>query len=229
MKKLDLREQPSYTIPEAARYLSIPVSTVRYWSVGRSSYPPLIALPPRLEKRPALLSFFNLVELHVLATIRREHTVSMPKVRRAIDFLKRKFRLSPEEKKHPLLSHEMATDGLDLFVEKYGELINISQDGQIVLKDVLNAALRRIRRDDYQLPIKLYPFTHSKIENSPKLIVIEPGLSAGRPVINGTGLVTDIIAERYKAGESIRELAHDYSRPPKEIEEAVRYQMPTAA
>lgn len=153
----------------------------------------------------------------------------MPKVRKAINFLKRKFKLSTEEKKHPLLSHEMATDGLDLFVEKYGALININQDGQIVLKGILSAALQRIDRDNHKIPIKLYPFTHSKIEDSPTLIVIESGLSAGRPVINGTGLAAEIIAERYKAGESIRELAHDYEISQKEVEEAVRYQMLIAA
>ena len=33
---------PAYTISEVAHYLSIPVSTVRYWSVGRDDYKPLI-------------------------------------------------------------------------------------------------------------------------------------------------------------------------------------------
>lgn len=223
--KPDPREQPSYTIPEAARYLSVPVSTVRNWSV----YSPLIVPPPRSGRRPALLSFFNLVELHVLATIRRKYTVSMPKVRNAIDVLKCAFKLSPKDMKHPLLSHELATDGLDLFVEKYGELINISRGGQVVFKEVLNAALHRISRDNHKIPIKLYPFTHSKIEDSPTLIVIEPGLSAGRPVINGTGLAVEIVAERCKAGESIKALAHDYGRTTEEIEEAVRYQLALAA
>ena len=225
MMKPDPRAQPSYTIPEAARYLCIPVSTVRYWSV----YSPLIVPPSRSGRRPALLSFLNLVELHVLTTIRRKYTVSMPKVRSAIDVLKDRFELSPKDRKHPLLSHELATDGLDLFAEKYGELINISQGGQVVLKGVLNAALQRIDRDDHKIPVKLYPFTRSRIEDSPTLIVIEPGLSAGRPVINGTGLAVEIIAERCKAGESIEALAYDYGRTTEEIEEAVRCQLALAA
>lgn len=227
--KLDPREQPSYTIPEAARYLSIPASAIRHWSADGHSSPPLIVLPPRSEKRPALLSFFNLVELHVLAAIRRRHAVSMPKVREAVNSLKREFELSMEDKRHPLLSHAMAADGLDLFVEKYGALININRGGQIILKGMLNAALQRIDRDDRKIPVRLYPFTHSKTESAPALIAIESGLSAGRPVINGTGLAAEIIAERYKAGESIRELANDYGVSRKEVEEAVRCQMPAAA
>ena len=227
--KLDPREQPSYTIPEAARYLSLPASAIRHWSAGGCSSPSLIVLPPRSEKRPALLSFFNLVELHVLAAIRRRHAVSMPKVRKAVNFLKREFKLSKEEKKHPLLSHAMAADGLDLFVERYGASINVSLGGRIALKGMLNAALRRIDRDDRRIPVRLYPFTRSRIENAPALIVIESGLSAGRPVIDGTGLAAEIIAERYKAGESIRELTRDYEVSRKEVEEAVRCRMPAAA
>lgn len=69
---------------------------------------------------------------------------------------------------------------------------------------------------------KLYPFTRSRIEEAPAMVVIDPGLSAGRPVIAGTGLATEVIAERYKAGESIDELARDYERKEEEIEEAVR-------
>ena len=76
-----------------------------------------------------------------------------------------------------MISRELETDGLDLFIDEYGRLINISREGQTV---------------------------------------------AGRPVIAGTGLATQVIFERYKAGESVRELAYDYERSDAEIEEAIR-------
>ena len=41
---------------------------------------------PALE--PVLLSFINLVELHVLASIRREHRITMLEVREAIDWMR---------------------------------------------------------------------------------------------------------------------------------------------
>lgn len=227
MVRQDPRKQPSYTIPEAARYLSVPVSTVRYWSVGRGTSDPIIAPPPGTEPGPVLLSFLNLSELHVLSAIRRQHTVSMPKVRSAIEYLKNSITLSDPD--HPLISYDLETDGLDLFVESYGQLINISRGGQVYLRDLIGSALKRIDRDAAKIPIKLYPFTRNEIEAAPVVIAIEPGLSAGRPVINGTGLVTHIIAERYKAGESIKELTRDYERPAEEIEEAVRYELDIAA
>ena len=51
----------------------------------------------------------------------------------------------------------------------------------------------------------------------------------GVPVIAGTGLATQIIAERYKLGESISDLADDYERPGTEIEEAIRCELEAAA
>ena len=219
----DRRELPAYSIAEAAHYLTVPEATIRYWATGQDQYKPLIEIPC---DKPALLSFLNLVELHVLAAIRRKHTVPMPKVRSAIEYLRKNT--TNKDKRHPLISKQLETDGLDLFIQRYGELVNISQDGQMAMRQVLNAALHRIERDPNGIPIKLYPFTRSTIQLAPAMVVIDPSLSAGRPVIAGTGLATEVIAERYKAGESIEELARDYERKAEEIEEAVRCELQAA-
>ena len=63
-RKPDRRELPAYTIAEAAHYLSVPQATVRYWAKGQDHHLPLIDVP---NGTPTLLSFLNLVELHVLA------------------------------------------------------------------------------------------------------------------------------------------------------------------
>jgi uncharacterized protein (DUF433 family)/transposase-like protein len=212
---------PAYSVAEAAHYLGIPTSTVRYWVAGREGLSrPLIVTA---AKTPVALSFLNLVELHVLGAIRREHEVSLPKVRIAIEFLKKQYK-----SKHPLASHELETDGLDLFVAHYGQLINISSAGQMAMRQVLETSLKRIERDNSGIPIKLYPFTRNDIRRAPKLVVIDPQMSFGRPVIAGTGLATEIIAERYKAGESIDSLAQDYGRKNAEIEEAIRCELEAA-
>ena len=221
----DPRELPAYTISEAAHYLSVPAATIRYWSLGRDGYEPLIAVP---AKAPTLLSFLNLAELHVLAAIRRRHEVKMRSIREAIRYLSRHAK-QEADKRHPLISSDLETDGLDLFTEQYGQLINISQEGQTAMREVISTALRRIDRDPQGIPIKLYPFTRAALDDAPAMVVIDPTLSAGRPVIAGTGLVTQVIAERYKAGESVGDLARDYHRSAAEIEEAIRCELPTAA
>lgn len=221
----DPRGFPAYTISEAAHYLCVPAATIRYWSVGRGDYAPLIEVPRHV---PTLLSFLNLTELHVLAAIRREHEVKMPSVRRAIQYLAANAQ-EAEDKRHPLICRDLETDGLDLFIDHYGQLINISQAGQTAMREIISAALRRIDRDAAGVPIKLYPFTRAAMDETTSMVVIDPKISAGRPVIAGTGLATQLIAERYKAGESISDLAHDYGRGNEEIEEAIRCELQAAA
>lgn len=145
----------------------------------------------------------------------------MPSIRNAIEYLSREA-TAEFEKQHPLISRLLETDGLDLFTEYYGELTNVSRAGQQAMRELINVALRRIDRDPMGIPVKFYPFTRYSIKDAPTTVVIDPALSAGRPVIAGTGLATQIIAERYKLGESIRDLAYDYERPNSEIEEAIR-------
>lgn len=224
-QNLDVREMPSYGIIEGSHYLRIPPTTIRCWVAGRY-YPskagkqfskPVIRLPdPHLK----LLSFMNLVEVHILDGIRREHDIPLDKVRIAVNFLSRKY-----PSKHPLADLQFETDGIDLFIQKFDELINISRDGQLAMRTLLQAHLRRIERDASGIPVKLYPFTRKRDPQEPMAVVIDPYVSFGRPVLAGTGIATAVIAERYKAGESVDELADDYGRKRLEIEEAIRCEL----
>lgn len=225
----DPREMPAYGLAEAGHYLQIPVTTLRSWVAGRY-YPTQggrkffqrIIVPP--DKDQLLLSFINLVEAHVLDAIRRKHGVLLPKVRIALDYLRSRF-----PSKHPLADQKFETDRLDLFIEKYGRLINISQAGQIAVRDLIQAHLRRIEHDSKGIPIRLYPFTRKREPDEPKVVVIDPYVSFGRPVLAGTGVATAVIAERYKAGESVDDLAEDYGRQRSEIEEAIRCELQVQA
>lgn len=221
MAVMSARDLPSYSVPEAAHYLMLPASTVRYWAAGRDLYKPLIA-PAR--ESPLLLSFVNLVELHMLGAIRRKHTVSMPNVRSALDYVQGKLGVA-----RPLANRRFQTDGVDLFVDHYGQLINASRRGQGAMKEVLGAALVRIEWDNTGFPIRLFPYTRSSRDDEPNLIVIDPAVSGGRAVIEGTRIAIEVVAERYKAGESIKSLADDYGREITEIEEAIRCELPVAA
>jgi uncharacterized protein (DUF433 family) len=166
----------------------------------------------------------NLVEAHVLDAIRRRHEISMPKVRRALDYLQTRL-----PSKHPLADRSFTTDGMSLFIQQYGQLINISESGQLAIRELIEAHLRRIERDPRGLPIKLFPYTRKRQADEPKVVVIDPEVAFGRPVLAKTGIPTAIIAERYKAGESIEELADDYHRSPSEIQDAIRCELPDAA
>jgi uncharacterized protein (DUF433 family) len=228
VKEQDVRELAAYGVAEAGHYLLVPRATLRSWVVGMSygSDPKRKFFKPVIQPAatsPVALSFINLIEAHVLAAIRRKHRVDMPAVRRTIDFLKREFG-SP----HPLADHKFETDGVNLFISHYGDFISVSQGGQLAVRELLKAHLRRIDRDDKGFPLRLYPFTRVDETEQPKNIVIDPFISFGKAVITGTGISTDIVAERFKAGESADELASDYGCAREKIEEAIRCELSLA-
>lgn len=221
----ELRDIPAYGLSEASHYLGIPKATLRSWVLGRL-YPieagkqffrPIIELP---DKEKPLLSFVNLVEAHVLEAIRQRHGIKFWRVRGAVEYIERHL-----DSRHPLVEQRFVTDGADLFVEQFGRLVNISREGQLAIKELIQTYLRRIERDSAGFPIRLYLFTRERKPDEPKTIVIDPYISFGRPVLAGTGIATTIIAQRYKAGESIEELVEDYGRPTSDIQEAIRCEL----
>ncbi len=227
--KKDPRALPAYTVPDTAHYLLVPPATVRSWVAGRP-YPtksgkqffePVIHLP---KPHPPVLSFVNLVETHVLDAIRRKHQIPLDKVRIAVDYLREEF-----GSEHTLADYKLQTDGLDLFVEEFGRLVNISKSGQLAMRNLLAARLQRIERNAAGMAIRLYPFTRKRDVNEPKVIVIDPSISFGRPVLAGTGIPTAVIAERYKAGEAREELARDYGVSNSDIDKAIRCELPVEA
>ena len=224
----DTREMSAYSIPQAAHYLQLPVATLRSWVVGRN-YPtgrgtkhfkPLISLP---DQEKPLLSFYNLAEAHVLSGLRRHHSIRLQDIRAALNYIKSELGAA-----HPLLDYRFETNGVALFVTRLGKLIEASAAGQLVLREVLDAYLKRLEREDLRVA-RLYPFTRSRETDGPKLVLIDPRHSFGRPVLARSRIATDVIAARYKAGESIDDLVHDYGCERLEVEEALRCEISLAA
>jgi uncharacterized protein (DUF433 family) len=223
----DPRDLPAYSIAEASVYLSLAPSTLRTWIRGRY-YPtesgakffvPLIQLPAVIDQAPLYLSFTNLIEANVLCALRRQHKLSIRKIREALDYLETQF-----HSEHPLAEHRFTTDGINLFIEHYGQLVKITDAAQLEIRRVIESYLRRVEWDHAGLPTRFYPLVRDLRDREAKIIVIDPYVSFGRPVLAGTGIRTEIIAERYYAGEPIDDIAKDYRRSRMEIEEVIRCQ-----
>jgi uncharacterized protein (DUF433 family) len=220
--KVDLRDQPAYGLADAARYLKLPVATLRSWVVGRP-YPradgvtrsrPLIHLP---RKQPLLLTFWNLIEAHVLRSLRTEHGVSIKAVREALSFAERE-----EQIDRLLLRKDLRTEAGRLFLDKYGELIDLSASGQLAMRKLFEEHLKRVDWDEWQFPVRLYPFVSGESDRRP--ISIDPKIAFGRPVVLRAGVSTGVIAERIDSGETVTDLADDYGLSVEEVEQAVLYE-----
>ena len=223
----DSRDVSNYTLAESARWLGLVPNTLRTWLVGQSYQTK--AGPRRAQpvvhpasSKPLGLSFWNLVECSVLATIRKDHEVSLQKVRRALTFVAKEL-----GKRRPLIDQDFSTDGVHLFVERYGRLIAASEQGQTAMRDILEAGLTRIEGDESGLASRLFPWRSDPRE--PRIISVDPRVAFGQPVLVSTRVPVDVIFDRFRAGDSIDHLAEDYRVDRDRIEDLVRKWFGSAA
>ena len=218
------RDAAACTLAEAARYTRLPTATLRAWVLGRQyptsegggEFPPLIR---PASPQPPLLSFLNLIEAHVLKSLRTEHGVSVKALRSALAYAQEALGIE-----RLLLRPELRADAGRLFLDRYGELIELSASGQLAMRKLLEEHLKRVEWDRSKFPIRLYPFVSAVAPSEQRLIAIDPRIAFGRPVVLRRGISTSTIAERIDAGETIEDIAADYSLGPAEIEQAALYE-----
>jgi len=214
-------DQPLYTFAEAARYLHIPTSTVRAWSLGREyatsegkrMFEPVIHVAPAAAAKPRL-SFAHLIELYVIRSLREQHSVKLGDIRTAIEYAERKLNI-PRLLIHPKLQ----TIGGDLLIDYYGELISLNRSGQIALRAILKDALKRVNWED-EIPARLFLYVPQREEK--KSVFVDPRIRYGKPVV--AGVETKVITARIDAGETLEDLARDYAIPLDAITDALVFE-----
>lgn len=211
-------EEPAYGMSEAATYLKVPYTTLRYWLTGFGRQP---AIVEPIEPNPVRLSFMNLLECQALAGMRKIYDLKVPKVRRALRELSKK---SPQ--RHPLVSQVFLTDHKDLFIEQFGQIVNVSRNQNQLNLEFFRLHLERVETDAAGL-FRFFPFVVQPRPYEPKTIEINPLIGFGKPVIAGTGISTAIIASRFNARESVADLAEEYGCTQPQIEEAIRWERTT--
>jgi uncharacterized protein (DUF433 family) len=214
----DPRVLPNYTVAEVAHYLFLSPAALRSW-LGRSSgngAHSRVKIELSKRTRHSALSFMNLVEAYVLDAVWQAFSVARGMVRMTLRQIQEEGALPSQRR--PEIPNWLTVIRARTLADRNGE------------RRVLEAYLCRIVSDEVGFPARLYLFTKKPsrelVSESPKLILIDPRLSFGRPVLAGTGIPTASIAERFKSGESIASLAEDYGRPPSEIETAIRFELP---
>jgi uncharacterized protein (DUF433 family) len=219
----DVREFPRYSISEAAFYVRIPATTLHAWAQGQNyvtstglhrTFRPLIDLA---DKKNKLLSFYNLVEAHILRST-TERGVPFRNVRKALDYVQETIPGA-----HPLLTREFETSGKELFITHLGATINATAHGQTAMREILQEYLTLVPRDGFGLPLRVFP------RNS-KHLAIDPLFSSGKPIVRDRGITASVLWGRNKSGESEKEIAADYGLTELEVKEAIEeYEWKAAA
>jgi uncharacterized protein (DUF433 family) len=143
----------------------------------------------------------------------------MSAIRTALDYAENQFDI-----KRLLLRNDLRTAAGTVFIERLGQLIDLGRSGQIVLKELLDAHLKRIDRDVDGWPLRLFPVNTARGVAGPRIVAVDPRIAFGRPFISGKGVRTLTIVERLDADEAREVVAADYQLEDREIDEAILYE-----
>ena len=217
----DIRDLPTYTIPEAATFLGLPIRTLRSWYSGADP----IFKPSGTVSGIPLLSFLDLVDSHIVQVARRHHKMPMPRIRAAM----RTMRTEGSAARHPLQDENIRIFARCLIRVSPGtrgrkrEITNLSRYGQAGIPQVIDKFTKRIVRDTSGMPVSLYPWKFLDHKTRSRPVAVHPDVMSGRLVISGTRIPVTLLKAEVLAGSTVQQLAKEYRLSAKRIEEALRH------
>lgn len=223
---------PLYTGAEAARFLGVPTSTFSTWAKGYVRRPPRrrvvrgapiltsVEAPPNFPTVP----FVGLAEGMVLAAFRKAG-VSLQHIRRAVAVLEQELGLE-----HALASERLYMNGAVILFD-YAESTDEQLSGltevvsrQKVFAPVVEEYLKRITYAGDGWAERVASPTTDRA-----LVVADPHRAFGQPIfVTGAAPVESVLG-RWKAGESIVDVAADFGVPASDVEDYLRAAFPVAA
>jgi uncharacterized protein (DUF433 family) len=201
---------PAYQVKDAARYAGIAPQTILNWQKKQSGA--MATISDRADGQA--LSYLQLIELAVVASM-RSAGVSLSTIRAAKEYIGQRL-----HSEFPFAVYGFKTDGKNLLMnlsefvkgESADKLIVVSKGGQLGWKPILE---QRLKEFEYHkgMAVKW---------NLDEAIGIDPQIAFGAPSIKGVPTWT--IKGRLDAGESVEDIAYDFSLKIDDVENALRFE-----
>ncbi len=217
-----------YTVGEAAALLRVDPRKLRRWTeepvsgsqLNRTTTSPLLARDLVLLEGEPLLTFADLLELHMIALFRSEG-VSLQTIRAAADKAKRLF-----DTNHPFIVKQFETDGRHVFVTLLEEGVEGLTEQQMLadlnLSQMIIGSIARsfFRNLEFATdePIRYWPMSREG------RIVLDPERSFGKPIEARSGIPTAALYAMARGGETLQGVADWYEIEVEAVEAAVAFE-----
>jgi uncharacterized protein (DUF433 family) len=224
-------EAPLYTVAEAARFLGVPSSSFGNWARGyRATFQrrkPVVGRPIvtsfDADRNYPSIPFIGLAEGFVVLAFRKAG-VSLQHIRKAVAVLERGVDLQ-----HALASQRLFTDGASVLYdyaesEHDEELLTHVVTQQRVLADIVRDYLRLVTYGSDGWPEKLVSPATSR-----PVVMVDPERGFGQPIFIRGGVRVEDVLDRWRAGESLGEVAEDFGVPAEDVEDILRVALTAAA
>jgi uncharacterized protein (DUF433 family) len=213
-----------YTLQEAERLTGAQAREVSRWLFGYTIKGGIGA--PLWKSQLAdldekVIGFRDLMELRIVKAL-RNHDVPLQVIRAVIEGAKAMFGTE-----YPFTAHRFLTDGKSIFSEalqEHGdaEMTDLAKR-QLVFEHIVRPALYTgIEFAGDGRAMRWFPLKRSKV------IVLDPEIAFGKPVLTDYGVRTEIVAETFKAEKNKQTVASLFDIPVAAVEAAIRYEQMAA-
>lgn len=215
-----LLDEPRYSYAEADRIAGVSRGTSKRWLKGyqyQLADGRIVHQPPVSSARPVEpgVSFLELIEVAAIGRLKAE--------RFTVSALRRLIATAIEVMgvDRPLVQLRFRTDGRDLFVQgKDGvaPLVALSpKRRQVAWGQVLAPFLRTIEYEG-DLAARWWPL------GPEGRVLVDPEVGFGQPVVDGTGVRTEILWEQFVTGRTHAQIATDFDVPAELVEKALQFE-----
>lgn len=193
---------PAYRVSDAARYADVSYQTVARWQKLRHCGSS--AIVPRPKR--AALSYLQLIEVGVVAAMRKSG-VKLRTIEATWKYLSDRMGAD-----FPFAEYRFKTDGKELLmsmkqIDAHAPadfLINPGAGGQLAWNRILESLLAEFEYDTDRDIVRLW-----KVAGEDQPIRIDPAVAFGAPHVSG--IATWVLKNRWEGGESIAEIAEDFT------------------
>lgn len=214
--------RPLYSFADADRLAEVSRGTAKRWLTGYAYVSPergRVERPPittGVEEHGAV-SFIDLIEIVAIGGL-KSRGFTLNAIRRIVKDCQAQLGVA-----HPLTTVKFKTDGYEIFVNQGDSLLGLGKRrGQRAWDEVLGPFLEEL---DYtgSFASRWWPLGRDK------LIVVDPDYGYGLPVVANSGVRTEIILERFQAGDLEAQIAEDFNLDPIQVERALQFELKTRA
>lgn len=218
--------RPLYNYAEADRLAGVPRSTSNRWVKGynyrndrgqRVMQPSMTAGPE--GRTEGGVSFFDLISIKAIDGLRKRG-FGARKIRDVVRYCQDELGVD-----YPFVTLRFKTGRREIYMHAGdGRLLEVlgGQQGAQAWDQILDPFLKDL---DYHNDFAHRWWPLGKDE----LVMVDPGYGFGLPVIVGSGLRTELVAERRDAGDPPQVIAYDFGLTPEQVESALRLEDQLAA
>ena len=214
--------RPLYSYADADRLAGVSRGTSKRWLTG---YAYLNPQGDRVERPPitsgledhGYVSFIDLIEIVAIGGL-KGHEFTLNQIRLIVKDCQDLLGVP-----RPLTTLRFKTDGYEIFVNQGDALLGLGKKkGLRAWNQILEPFLKDL---DYTGAFVSRWWPRGK----DKPIVVDPDYGYGLPVVADSGVRTEIILERFQAGDLKEQIAQDFNLDPIEVERALQFELKTPA